>query len=232
MVGQEGHVGYTTDFEGRFDCYHAEGKVAGEFLQAIYEGDRAAIGMFADWLIEQGDPRGEQIVRLRKRSPVPTPAFWRLFGLKPEHAAYLTQFSGTRRMKRAAAKAARMPDPLREAVGLPLGKEAAYFVGGTGFHGQDDDDSVLDYNKPPRGQPGLWCRWQPSEDGTAIVWNGAEKFYYYVEWLEYLIKHFLAPWGYILNGEMKWQGEDEEDQGTIVVKNNRVLVNPSPRDDD
>ena len=33
-------------------------------------------------------------------------AFWRLFGLKPEHAAYLTQFSRTRRMKRAPAKAA------------------------------------------------------------------------------------------------------------------------------
>jgi hypothetical protein len=225
-------VGYTTDFEGRFACYRAESEVPRMFLKAIYDGDRAAIGMFADWLIEQGDPRGEQIAKLRMESVEVTPAFWALFGLKPEHAAYLVQFTETRRMKRDPAKAARIPDPVREAVGLPLGEEAAYFVGGKGVFGQDPDESILDDNEPPAGQPGLWCQWQSSEDRTAIIWGGGEKFYAYVEWLEYLIEHFLTPWGYILNGEMKWQGEDEADRGTITVKNNRVLAAPTPHDAD
>src|SRR5262245_922268 len=217
-------MGYTTEFEGRFDSYRAESPVEAAFLKAIYEGDSAVLGVFADWLMEQGDPRGEQVARLRSEAAGGTNAFWRLFGLKPEHAAYLRQFNETRRMRRDPAKAAFIPDPVREAAGLPLGEEAAYFVAGKGFGGQDRDDSILDYNQPPVGQPGLWCKWRPNEDGTAIVWDGAEKFYDYVEWLEYLIQHFLTPWMYIVNGSMTWQGQDEEDSGTITVKNNQVFV--------
>jgi hypothetical protein len=38
--------------------------------------------------------------------------------------------------------------------------------------------------------------------------------------LEYLIDHFLAPWGYVLNGEVNWQGEREDDTGKIIVADN------------
>ena len=31
-----------------------------------------------------------------------------------------------------------------------------------------------------------------------------EKFYYYVEWLRYLIDNILAPRGYILNGDVEY----------------------------
>jgi len=37
-----------------------------------------------------------------------------------------------------------------------------------------------------------------------------------------LIHHFLAPAGYVLNGEVEWQGEDPSDIGKIVVKDNEV----------
>jgi len=106
---------------------------------------------------------------------------------------YLQLFSETRRMKRDAKKAAKLADPTREAVGLPIGKEGEYFVGSTGYMGQDDDGSVINYNYPPSTQPGLWCQWVPNEDGTAIEWDGGEKFYEYVEWLEYIISNFLEP---------------------------------------
>ncbi len=92
--------------------------------------------------------------------------------------------------------------------------------------GQDDDDSVLDSNKPPKGQPGLWCQWVPNKLGTAIFWNQAEKFYSYVEWLEYLLKHFLTPWGYVVDGKVDWQGEEDSDRGTILVKDNKVTITP------
>lgn len=217
-------MGYTTGFRGQFDCYHSENSQLGAFLRAIREGDQVAVAVLGDWLSERGDPRGERIARLVADRTEDAATFWQMFGLKPEHAAYLKQFSKTRRMRRAAEKLKDWPDPFREAVGLPLGEEGCYFVGGGGYAGQDRDASVLDYNWPPAGQPGLWCQWVPNVPGTAIVWNGGEKFYDYVAWLEYLIDHFLAPWGYILNGEMKWAGENEADRGTILVKNNQVTA--------
>jgi hypothetical protein len=55
-----------------------------------------------------------------------------------------------------------------------------------------------------------------------IEWDGGEKFYDYVEWLEYIINNFLAPKGYVLNGECPYQGEDSDDVGKIVVKDNVV----------
>lgn len=138
--------------------------------------------------------------------------------------SFLRKFANTRRMKRDESKAAKMPDPIREAVGLPIGVEAGYFVGGSGHCGQDRDASVLDGNAPPQGQPGLWCKWGIDATGQYLGWNGAEKFYDYVEWLEYLIKHFLAPWGIIANGLIRWGGEERNDVGAIEVTNNVVRV--------
>jgi hypothetical protein len=132
-------------------------------------------------------------------------------------------------MRRDARKAKVLADPIREAVGLPLGIEAGYFTGGEGMMGQERDDSVLDCNTPPKGQPGLWCQWTPKPDGTAILWDGVEKFYNYVEWLKYLLRHFLVPWGYVVNGEMHWVGEDDLDRGTITVRHNRVTAEAEGR---
>jgi hypothetical protein len=55
-----------------------------------------------------------------------------------------------------------------------------------------------------------------------IEWDTGEKFYSYIEWLEYIIYNFLAPKGYVLNGSVEWYGEDRADVGTIVVKSNIV----------
>ena len=147
--------------------------------------------------------------------------------LSEEHRAYLNKFNETRRMKRDATKAAELADPVREAAELPIGTEGEYFVGADGFAGQDRDDSIVEYNDPPSTQPGLWCQWTPSEDGSAIEWDLGEKFYYYVEWLEYIIKNFLQPWGYTLNGSVIWQGEEMGDRGRITVKENEISTEMS-----
>ncbi len=144
--------------------------------------------------------------------------------LAPEHSAYLSKFAGTRRMKRNATEAETLTDPIRESAGLPIGLEGGFFVGGTGFAGQHNDKSVVDYNIPPAGQPGLWCQWVPSVDSSAIEWDGGEKFYDYVKWLKFLIVNFLKPWGYVLNGEVAWQGEESSDIGKIIVKDNVVTT--------
>jgi len=138
---------------------------------------------------------------------------------------YLKKFSETRRMKRNASIADTLTDSARSAVGLPVGEEGEYFVGGKeDMFGQNKDESVIDYNRPPRTQPGLWCQWIPNNNGTEIEWDGEEKFYDHVEWIEYIIKNFIKPWNYYLNGEVEWQGDERDDIGKIVVKNNAVSI--------
>jgi hypothetical protein len=134
------------------------------------------------------------------------------------------------------------------------GNEGEYFVGGSGdFIQERNDSSIIDYNESPGGvlknndedfgtywsrhtkqiedglcQPGLWCQWtieQQFEGGEfVLVWDGGEKFYNYVEWLNYLINHFFEKWGVKLNGEITWEGEESEDMGKIVVVDNVVTV--------
>lgn len=144
--------------------------------------------------------------------------------LKEAHRLYLVKFSETRRMKRDSEKTIHRKDPIREAVGLPVGVEGEYFVGETGFAGQDRGVDIIDYNNPSKTQSGLWCQWVPSECGRVLKWNEAEKFYYYVEWLEYLIKHFFIPWEYAISGQVEWEGEDHRDVGRIIVCDNQITV--------
>lgn len=72
--------------------------------------------------------------------------------------------------------------------------------------------------------PGFWCQWIASDDGKLVYWDGGEKFYEYTAWLEYLVEHFFQPWGRVLNGEVGFRGEDWDDTGTIVVRDNKVSV--------
>ncbi len=137
--------------------------------------------------------------------------------LTREEMEYLKQFSGSRRMSRT---------------------KGGYYIG-TGEAGQDHEADVLDYNKPPDEQPGLWCQWVPTKDGKGIEWNGFEKFYFGAEWMFYLIVHFLGTKplakerepdtmsfliGHTLNGEIKAQGEEDVDRWTLIVKDNIVTV--------
>lgn len=217
-------MGYTTEFTGAFRISRKDADPAlAEFLSSCRD-HAGNIPIFADWLEENGFPEAGEVRRAKTCEEV-----YRLFhGLKKEHHAYLTKFSDTERMQRDPSIAETLGDAERAAVGLPIGPEGAFFVGATGYKGQDEDASVVDASSPPTGQPGLWCDWAPNEDGTAIQWNGAEKFYYYLEWIQYLIDHFLGPWGYLLNGEVNWQGEEESDRGVITITDNLVTWGEVP----
>jgi hypothetical protein len=144
--------------------------------------------------------------------------------LTPEHCAYLAAFNRTRRVQRNAEAAEKLPDPVRIAAGLPIGEQGGFFVGSTNDYGQGRTPDITDYNSAPAGQSGLWCKWMPNDEGTAIEWDQGEKFYDYVEWIEYLIEKFLKPWGYVLNGTVEWSGEKREDLGKIVVADNVVTT--------
>lgn len=135
---------------------------------------------------------------------------------------YLIRFSETRRMDR---------------------EKGPYFIGGAGYAGQDcGPDEIYNYNKPHSSQPGLWCQWLPTEDGTALVWNGAEKFYEAAAWMQYLMDHFVGCvpaakeelreltdvgdflQGHVCNGAISAQGEEPSDMWLLEVKDNQVFV--------
>jgi len=114
------------------------------------------------------------------------------------------------------------------------GREGEYFAMEDGNFGQREDGSIIEYNIPPcqvgfmrdtkDAVPGLWCQWEISEDGSELRWDNGEKFYNYVEWLEYIIKHFFIPWGIKANGTIYWYGEEREDIGKIKVRDNEIFV--------
>ncbi|MFD0351416.1 hypothetical protein ACFQ0M_45920 [Kitasatospora aburaviensis] len=135
--------------------------------------------------------------------------------LNEQETTYLRKFAGTRRMDR---------------------DNGPYYVDGTGYAGQGRDADIREYNKPPAGQPGLWCKWEPTADGAAIEWNRHEKFYDSPEWLAYLVDHFLKPgahahgkpgfenftFDHVLNGVIDAQGEESWDTWKLIVRDNEV----------
>lgn len=111
----------------------------------------------------------------------------------------------------------------------------------TDFYGQFDLDkpltvaqnkTLIDFADERHGgnmqsdkdKPGFYCQWVPNADGTAIEWDGGEKFYEYVEWIRYIITNFIEPWGLKLNGDVEWRGEDGDDMGLLSIKDNVLTV--------
>lgn len=136
--------------------------------------------------------------------------------LTEEEFHYMDKFSDTRRMQRDALLCQEFDDPIREMVGLPIGVEGEFCVFEYGF----TDRTVINSNRSPSTQPGLWCQWLITEDFCAIEWNGGEKFNSYFEWLIYLHNNMLAPWGVTFTSESKisYQGNEEEDRGEIYYQ--------------
>ncbi|MFJ1706274.1 hypothetical protein [Kitasatospora sp. NPDC088346] len=135
--------------------------------------------------------------------------------LNGQEIAYLRKFADTRRMDRT---------------------NGPYYVDGTGPAGQGHDADIRGFNTPPAGQPGLWCQWEPTDDGAAIGWNRHEKFYNATEWMAYLVDHFLRPgahaqdgpgfesftFDHVLNGVIEAQGEESWDTWQLTVRDNEV----------
>lgn len=95
------------------------------------------------------------------------------------------------------------------------------------------NSGVTNANSPPEGQPGLWCQWVPTKERDGLVWDKCEKFYFGVEWMVYLIQHFLGInplakvsltflQGHTLNGAIEAQGQNHNDAWLLIVENNQV----------
>src|SRR5665213_2269968 len=130
---------------------------------------------------------------------------------------YTTEFTGSFKLDKALDK-----ETFDLLIGLSetrrvkrniegYGIEGEFYVSERDGYSQNRNPNIVDYNSPPKTQPGLWCNWAPNEAGTEIEWNGAEKFYNYVEWLVYLVDSILKPRRYLLTGVVAWYGEESND---------------------
>lgn len=157
--------------------------------------------------------------------------------IEPHHRAYLEKYFDMPHYGYHEDKVATLPDPLREAVGLPVGTDGAFVLA---VENPDEhwttDGITLEPPKvgaregwlknmwqPPTGVPNGWCHWQLDPDESAL--RGPEdsaKFYGYHAWLRYLIQTFFHPWGYKLTGEIYWEGEERDDIGKFDVTDNVV----------
>ena len=83
----------------------------------------------------------------------------------------------------------------------------------------------------------MWCLWGLIDHGNALGWDGGDKFYWYVEWIQYLIGHFIQPWRYKITGKVFWESEvfyhwSEEQKeeapciskGEIIIQDNVIDV--------
>jgi len=108
--------------------------------------------------------------------------------------------------------------------GMPsaYGPEGMYYTWNMYDDSDPYGDKIVDRNVPPEGLPDLFCWWKVNEEGTALFWNEVET-YHYQEWLEFL-RDYLKERGHILSGNIRWQGEDREDRGTISVNNSVITI--------
>ncbi len=166
--------------------------------------------------------------------------------LTKEEKNYINEFSNTRRMKRNTKE---LLKKYKGKYGFngSYGNDGEYFIGG------DEKIGIINFNIPPgqttyeksnfntiwdenlekieqgKCQPGLWCQWIITDDDK-LEWNGSEKFYNYVEWLNYMINHFFNVWNVQLNGEILYDGESDGDEGNILAVNSIIYKDVNIKD--
>lgn len=73
-----------------------------------------------------------------------------------------------------------------------------------------------------------YFQWVPATTLQHIVWDGEEKFYKYVEQLEWLCG-WLQQRDIAVSGCIYWRGEETSDTGVISVAGNSVLALPDDK---
>lgn len=147
--------------------------------------------------------------------------------LKKEDKEFLDKFFQIRHMKRDMSKLEGVKTEDIE----KFGKDGCFYLKDYDWSNDNEmmeDKTIVNINDSG-DMPSLWCDLEIVEENgeTFIQWNGNEKSYSINEdngWFTWLIDNFFKPNGYILNGEMTWQGEDDTDTGTITITDNVVNI--------
>lgn len=104
----------------------------------------------------------------------------------------------------------------------PLAEEHRAFL--AALHGYKEE--ALAFFEPGQRSP-PYCQWRVTADGLGIEWDGAQKFYGYVDWIK-AVQSKLSEWGYSLTGSVAFEGEDLFDVGVIVATPDGIVVSRHP----
>lgn len=149
-------------------------------------------------------------------SPAPSEAF----------ITYINRFAGKRHNTKDVEVLKTRPRERENTFFGDFGPDGIYYVG--------SNAETLDYNKPGKGCPGLYCQWIIDET-LQLVYDNSENFHHFEKWLNFLIEHFFEPMEYKLNGRIDfWIDEIEscDEWGDITVINNKVTVHYGPLEED
>lgn len=142
--------------------------------------------------------------------------------LSDEQIAYINLFHKTRRMKRDNNILKDIYQGKHGLLGTDnYGPQGSYFALDDWDMWQVRHGSIIDFNAPVDGLS-LWCPWYINDQWELECEPG--RAYEFQEWLTFIIAHFFKPWGRYLNGKVRWRGEEFDDMGTILVKDNTVSV--------
>ncbi len=143
--------------------------------------------------------------------------------LSDEQIEYLNLFHSTRRMFRDVHILKATYQGKHGILGTSdYGPEGCYFAKDDWYMWQNPDGSVPDNNRSTTGLS-LWCPWYVNKQWELECEPGSA--YEFQEWLAFMIAHFFTPWGRYLNGKVRWRGEEFDDMGTILVKDNNIIIN-------
>ena len=82
-------------------------------------------------------------------------------------------------------------------------------------------DSKYHYGDEEREFPSIWCDFDIV--GREFRWNGSEKTYEGKQWIKFFLKKLL-DWSkasdhlIYAEGDMEWNGEEEDDRGRVIVE--------------
>ena len=121
------------------------------------------------------------------------------------------------------------PDLLRDAVNLPVGDDAAFYVGhqSNGLKGRhpfiDKHNTV---SPGPGGQPHCGnCPWQLSNDGTHLFPDKKKLAAMPLKWLGWLVTNFLSPWKVDIRGLASYDDPCTSQEGKVIAEgNHRIWV--------
>lgn len=70
--------------------------------------------------------------------------------------------------------------------------------------------------------PSIHCDFEVNSDATGLVWNGSEKTYEAIDWIQLICDDFLDEFGVLANGSLVANGESRGDVWRLDVKDNVV----------
>lgn len=155
--------------------------------------------------------------------------FWEGKKLDRNQIDYLNEFSKIQHGFLDVNQIKYRPDPLRKAVGLPVGVHGCFYI----YSNDDEAAKNLLHQRqatPPSIWPSLssWCCWVPTESGDGLQWNGNGREYDSAKWLQWLQDNILIRWGFQLTGHVFYRyftllgeqrfGCSPDDMGVIYVE--------------